>query len=149
VTYEEWEAQVPREIREDAAWTCHAYRIGLFIADLADADAAKLWRMPRMRDTADQLGRSAANISSNVVEGFSRGTGKDRARFYEYALGSARECRDWYYKARNRFASDVNSHRMGITTDEVRLLLAMIRHEKRQNNRIAPKDEDSPRDQAK
>ena len=46
---------------------------------------------------ADQLYRSLGSIGANLAEGYSRGTGKDRAHFYEYALGSARESRDWYY----------------------------------------------------
>ncbi|MFQ5594528.1 MAG: four helix bundle protein, partial [Anaerolineae bacterium] len=47
---------------------------------------------------SDQLYRALVSISSNIAEGYSRGTGKGRAQFYEYALGSARESRDWYFK---------------------------------------------------
>jgi len=37
---------------------------------------------------SDQLYRSLGSISANLAEGYSRGTGKDRAHFYEYALSS-------------------------------------------------------------
>jgi hypothetical protein len=97
VTFEDWQAQVPEDIRRDTVWKMEAYRLGLFSADLAWKDGAKLIRDPRARSMADQLCRAAGGISSNVVEGYSRGTGRDRARFYEYALGSARESRDWYF----------------------------------------------------
>jgi four helix bundle protein len=53
-----------------------------------------------MLGLSDQLYEAVGSVSANLAEGYSRGTGKDRARFYEYALGSARESRDWYFKAR-------------------------------------------------
>lgn len=59
-------------------------------------------------------------------EGYSRGTGRDRARFYEYALGSARESRDWYYKSRYILGESVTNHRIGILTQIIRLLLTMV-----------------------
>ncbi len=66
------------------------------------------------------------SISANIAEGYSRGSGKDRARFYEYALGSARESRDWYYKARHILREEVVSHRMGLLSQIIRLLLVMV-----------------------
>ena len=90
MTYEEWEANVPAVLKEDTLWRVEAYRLGLFLSDLTWEDAAKLLKDRRTWGVADQLYRAAGNISSNVGEGYSRCTGKDRARFYEYALGSAR-----------------------------------------------------------
>ena len=72
-----------------------AYRLGLFLSDLGWQDATRLARDRRTAAIADQLYRAVGKISSNFGEGYSRGTGKERARFYEYALGSARESRDW------------------------------------------------------
>jgi len=72
------------------------------------------------------LYRAIGSISANIEEGHSKGTGKDRARFYEYALGSARESRGWYYKGRHLLASEVALHRMRLLTQIIRLLLAMI-----------------------
>jgi hypothetical protein len=54
------------------------------------------------------------------------GTGRDRARFYEYALGSARESRDWYYKARTVLGEPVAQHRIAMLTRIVKLLLTMV-----------------------
>lgn len=139
MNYEQWELQVPAEIREDPAWNCEAYRLGLFFGDLADRDAAKLWRNRRTWHRADQLSRAADNISSNIIEGFSRGTGKDRARFYEYSLGSARECRDWYYKARSDMKEDVVDHRVKTASRIIRLLLTMVRNEQRRESRVKPR----------
>ena len=54
----------------------------------------------RTRSLSDQLYRSVGSVSASIAEGYSKGAGKDGARFYEYALGPAREARDWYFKAR-------------------------------------------------
>lgn len=136
VTYEEWEAQVPAALRQDSLWKMRVYRLGLFLSDLAWRDARKVAKHRLAINTADQLFRAASNISSNVSEGYSRGTGKDRARFYEYALGSARECRDWYYKCRPLLATSVVDHRLQLCTDVIRLLLKIIPGERAANRRI-------------
>lgn len=52
--------------------------------------------------------------------------GKDRARFYEYSLGSAREARDWYYKARHVLGEEVVLNRLKNLTDIIRLLLTTV-----------------------
>jgi hypothetical protein len=72
------------------------------------------------------LYRSSGSISANLAEGYSRGTGKDRARFYEYALGSARESRDWYFKARHFLGEAVFEHRLQLLTRVIQLILTMI-----------------------
>lgn len=40
---------------------------------------------------ADQIRRAVVSITSNIAEGFSRGTYKDKAHFYYIALGSLTE----------------------------------------------------------
>jgi four helix bundle protein len=136
VTFEEWETTVPETIRSDALWKMEAYRIGLFLADLAWTDGGKLLKEARTRAIADQLCRAVGNISSNIAEGYSRGTGKDRARFYEYALGSAREGRDWYYKSRHVLKEKVTAHRLDRCTQLIRLVIRMVANERRSNLRI-------------
>ena len=75
---------------------------------------------------SDQLYRSIGSVSANLAEGYSRGTNRDRARFYEYALGSAREGRDWYYKGRFVLGQVVVNHRIALLTQVIRLLLKMV-----------------------
>ena len=96
MTYDEWQATVSDEIKDDSLWTVTAYRLALFMSDLGWRDTAKLVKNRRLRGLSDQLYRALGSVSANLAEGYSRGSGKDRARFYEYALGSARESRDWY-----------------------------------------------------
>ena len=94
MNYDEWEAGVPACIRGDSLWRMKAYRLGLFLSDLSWSDVTKLAHDPRTVGIADQLYRAVGKISSNLAEGYSRGTGKARTTFYEYALGSLRESRD-------------------------------------------------------
>jgi hypothetical protein len=74
-------------------------------------------------------------VRANIAEGYSRGTGKDRARFYEYALGSARESRDWYYKARFVLGEEVTEHRLSLMSNVIKLLLTMMPQQRGQQIR--------------
>lgn len=93
--YTEWLESVPYEIANDPIWKLHVYRLALFLADIDWKDMEALSRKRLMRSIADQLWRSLGSISANLTEGYSRSKGPDRARFFEIALGSARESRDW------------------------------------------------------
>jgi four helix bundle protein len=126
MNYEEWAETVPEEIKADSLWTMTAYRLALFLGDIGWRDTAKLMQNRRMIGVSDQLYRSLGSISANLAEGYSRGTGKDRARFYEYALGSARESRDWYFKARHILGKAVFEHRLRLLTRVIQLILTMI-----------------------
>jgi four helix bundle protein len=126
MTYEEWEATVPEAIAGDALWRVQAYRLALFAADIGWEDVSRLVKDRRTRALADQLYRSLGSIGADIAEGYSRGSGKDRARFYEYALGSVRESRDWYYKARHVLDDSVVEHRLSLQTQMIRLLLKMV-----------------------
>ncbi len=126
MTYVEWQESVPIEIRQDSLWKVEAYRLALFATDIGWFDVTKLMQDKRTVSVADQLYRALGSTSANIAEGYSRGTGKDRARFYEYALGSARESRDWYYKSRHILGEVVVTHRIQLATKIIRLLLKMI-----------------------
>ena len=86
----------------------------------------KLASDKRTINLCSQLFRSLGSISANLAEGYSRGSGRDRARFYEYALGSARESRGWYYQGRHILEDAVISHRLGLITQIIKLLLKMV-----------------------
>ena len=135
MTYDQWEQSVPEQIRKDTVWLIEAYRLGLFLSDLGWHDVGRLLKNARTTSIADQLFRAAGRISSNICEGYSRDTGRARATYYEYACGSARECRDWYYKSRNALSEKVVAHRIDLSTQIIRLTLKMIATERRRKRR--------------
>ncbi len=126
MTYEEWEAAVDEEIKRDSLWKVMAYRLALSMCDLGWRDTARLVQNRRLWGLSDQLYRALGSVSANPAEGYSRGTGKDRARFYEYALGSARESRDWYFKALHVLGEEIYQHRLHLLTRIIQLLLTMV-----------------------
>jgi four helix bundle protein len=126
VIYREWLKSVPPELTGDPLWTIEAYRLALFAADIGWTDVTRLMQDKRTVDMAGQLYRALGSIAANISEGLSRNSGRDRARFYEYSLGSAREARTWYYGARHILGQLVARHRMQLLTQIIRLLLVMI-----------------------
>jgi four helix bundle protein len=126
MNFEQWLETVPREITEDSLWKMEAYRLALFAADLGWYDVTKLAGDRRTLDLAGQLYRAIGSIEANISEGYSRGSGRDRARFYQYALGSARESRGWYCKGRYVLGETVAMHRIQLLTHITRLLLVMV-----------------------
>lgn len=117
---------VPAEITQDPLWNLDVYRLGFFIADITWDDMEILIKNPLTRDAADQIHRSLDSISANIAEGYSRSTGKDRARYFEYSLGAAREARDRYYKTRRVLKPEIVLHRMKILTQIVKILNAFV-----------------------
>ena len=128
--YQDWLEEVPVAIRQDALWRMELYRAALFIGDLAWYDSRKLIQDRTLTSLADQLYRAVGSISANISEGYSRSSGKDQARFYEYALGSAREARDWYYKSRHVLTEMVTNHRLEILASITRQLLSLIQKQR-------------------
>ncbi len=123
---EAWEEQVPRPLKADSLWRVKAYRLALYLADMAWKDSMVLPKAAGGRALQDQLLRATGSIRANIAEGYSRGTGRDRAGFYEYALGSARESRDWYFKCRKALREEAVNARIDLLSEVIRLLLAMI-----------------------
>jgi len=126
MNFAEWEKDVPSVIKEDSLWTVEAYRLSLFLADISWHDAKKLSKDNCTRSLSDQLYRSVGSVSANLEEGYSKQSSKDRARFYEYSLGSARESRGWFYRGRHVLGESVANHRMDLATQIIRLLIKMV-----------------------
>jgi len=126
MNYEEWEATVSDTFTNDALWKMSVYRFALFVGELGWYDVTKIQQDSRLYKVSNQLYGSLGSISANISEGYSRGSNKERAHFYEYALGSARESRDWYYKSRHVLGEKVFDHRVNLLTQVIRLLLTMI-----------------------
>jgi four helix bundle protein len=133
LTFEDWLADPRNDMAGDPVWRLTAFRRALYSADLAWSDVTRLLRMPATLSVADQLYRSLGSIGANLTEGYSRSSGRDRARMFEYSLGSARESVVWYRLARPVLGDAVVAHREGSLQHIIRLLSATIPHERRHN----------------
>ena len=128
MTYEEWEAAVHERVKREPVWQFLGYRKALFWYDLAWQDCEKLVHDVRGKAMAQQMIRSVGSISANVEEGYGRGYGKDRLRFLKFSLGSARESKGWYYRARNLLKPDVLSHRLSLISEVIALTVTEIQN---------------------
>src|SRR5688500_14002204 len=93
--FEGWARTVPPEITTDTIWRTPAYRLSLYVMSVAQLDVPKLLANRSTRPHLDQLLRAVGAISADLDEGYSRSSGRERAHYYEYAAGSAREARGW------------------------------------------------------
>jgi four helix bundle protein len=89
-------------------------------------DVTRLDGDRRTQRLAGQLLRALGSVGANIAEGYSRRSGRDRVRLYEYALGSARESRHWYVAARHVLPERVVAHRLDVLSQIIRLLLTTI-----------------------
>ncbi len=136
MTYEEWEAEIHERVKQEPTWQFLGYRKALFLYDLVWGDCARLTRDRRGRAIAEQLIRSAGSIGANVEEGHGRGYGKQRNWFFTVAIGSARESKGWYWRARKLLSEEVLEHRLALV-DEV---IALLVHELNRQRSRRPAD---------
>lgn len=93
---------------------------------VARRDAGAIRFKPGARELHSQLVRAVGSIAANVAEGYSRTGTADRRKFYEYALGSAREAEVWYATAGIQEAKSADAR--ALLTSIRRLLLVMIKN---------------------
>jgi four helix bundle protein len=124
--YETWETTVSRVLKDDALWNVKAYRLALYASDMGWPDITRLAHDPRTSRLSGQLCRALGSVGANIAEGYSRSSHKEKAHYYEYALGSARESRHWYWEGRQVIGEQVVEDRLSTLTEIIRLLLAMI-----------------------
>ena len=113
----------------DPLFRMRAYQVAADLLEAAWHDAKKLSAEPVTERIAGQLYAAVNSITANLGEGYSRSSGKDRARFFEYALGSARESIGWYQGARP-VLGDVVPDRLDNLEEIRRLLIATIPRER-------------------
>lgn len=128
----EWAvANVPDAMRDDPIWRLPAYRYALYVGDLVQDDLPQIRAHHTSRALADQLLKAVESISANIAEGYSRTTGPDRAKFFEYAHSSARESRDWLFKVRRALDPTIVTARIALVTRIMRILVVAIKDERR------------------
>ena len=111
--------------------------LGRELLDVAWIDAKKRSDDRLTEDISGQLYAAIASILANVGEGYSRSSGKDRSRIFEYALGSVREAMVWYQAAKP-VIGEVATERLNKLEEIRRMLLVIIPRER--NKTIRPKN---------
>lgn len=122
----EWERGLSDEITKDKLWRMKAYRLSIFLGAIGWRDVTKLLEDRRTAGVADQLYRAIGSIGANIAEGYSRNSGKDRVRYYEYTLGSARESKHWYAHSEPILTKKVVNHRLNVASEIIKLLLIIV-----------------------
>lgn len=137
---DEWVQTAPTALRESPMWKVRVYQIGTCVARLASQDAAALEGHPRFEKTVAQLVKSAGSVSATVAEGYSRLSRRERIKYYEYALGSAREATTWYSNAADALPAEMVEERLTLLARACQLLLKMIQNERKGKGRDFPRD---------
>ena len=136
MTFDEWLMQADPRLAHDRIWRMRAYRLAHYLTDMAWRDVEAALANPVARESASQLIRAIGAIRADLVEGYSRSSGRDRARYFEYALGSAREAREWTITLAPVIGETTASSRREYLSEIIRLLLAAIPSERKR--RIQP-----------
>ena len=106
------------------------YRIASELVEEVWNDAEKLRHHGATEKISGQLYAAVGSIAANLGEGYSHSSGRDRARIFEYALGSTRESMVWYQAAQPVLGTDIVRNRLGKLEEIRRLLLATIPRER-------------------
>jgi len=107
-----------------------AYRLAVELVEESWNDAEKLSHHQATEKISGQLYAAIGSIAANLGEGYSHSSGRDRARIFEYALGSTRESMIWFRTAEPVLGRNVVSERLAKLEEIRRLLLATIPRER-------------------
>ena len=116
--------------KHDPLSRMRVYRLACELVNDSWHDAEVLRQHPATERISGQLFRAVGSIAANLAEGYSHSSGRDRARIFEYALGSAREALVWFRSVRHVLGDAVVSERLGKIEEIRRLLLAIIPRER-------------------
>jgi four helix bundle protein len=120
----------PYRPTDDPLSRMRAYQLARELIDEAWTDVDNLRRDPVAEKLAGQLYAAVGSITANLAEGYSRSSGRDRARIFEYALGSVRETMIWYHTAQPLLGTETVRERLDKLEQVRRLLLAIIPRER-------------------
>jgi four helix bundle protein len=107
-----------------------AYQLAREVMSEVWADAEKLSHHVVTKQISGQLYAAVGSILANLGEGYSRSSGRDRARTFEFALGSVRESMMWYHAARPLLGPEKVREQLDKLEEIRRLLLAIIPRER-------------------
>ena len=106
------------------------YQLAKELLKPAFTDGEILRAHPLTADIAAQLYLAVGSIAANIREGYYRSSGKDRARIFEYALGSAGESEEWYEAGEPVLGAERTGPRIQVLREIQRMLKAIIPRER-------------------
>jgi len=118
-----------RELKTDSRdplLRMRVYHLACELLGEAWNDAEELKHDKATEKISGQLYSAIGSIAANLGEGYAHSSGRDRARIFEYALGSARESMVWYRAAQPLLKDEIVSLRLGKLEEIRRMLLAII-----------------------
>jgi len=135
--------RVPEPDRPDPLTRMTVHQLAVKLREDSWSDLETISTNPVTVEVAGQMYKSIGSIAANIAEGYSKSSGPDRARSFEYALGSARETVEWYGSTRAVLGDPIVNARLNILGDIRRLLVAIIPRERVRT--IRPKKRPRPR----
>jgi four helix bundle protein len=115
---------------KDPVARMRVYQLAFKLRPACLEDSQTILQNPITEKIAGQLYTAVGSIPANLVEGYSRSSGRDRSRIFEYSLGSARESMEWYEASKHLVESEIFHDRMDVLNEIVRMLLAIIPEER-------------------
>ena len=106
------------------------YQLAKGLIEPAFSDGEILRAHPLTAEMAGQLYLAVGSITANIREGYYRSSGKDRARIFEYALGSAGESEEWYGTGQPVLGAERTEERIKVLREIQRMLKAIIPRER-------------------
>ena len=123
-------ARVTAASGEDPLRRMRVFELSEDIGPDSWTDAQNLVTNTITEKVAGQLYAAIGSIGANIAEGYSRSSGKDRVRFFEYSLGSVRESMKWYRHSQAVLGEETVTNRLDRLEEMRRLLLAIIPRER-------------------
>jgi len=123
-------APVSVETSHDPLSRMRVFQLAAKLIPDAFEDAKLLRAEPITKEIAGQLYLAVCSIEANISEGYSKSSGKDRARIFEYALGSVRESMSWYKSSKPILGEAIVKDRRDRLEEMRRLFLAIIPRER-------------------
>ena len=131
LSFAEWQMGIPQTIRNERFWQFIGYQKGLYLYDLAWQDTEFWMNDARGKVLARQLIASADSTCANIEEKVGHGFGKQLICFYTASLGSARETKGRYYRARSLLSGEVLKDRLKLISEVIALLVTEINRQRK------------------
>ncbi|MGC9350037.1 MAG: four helix bundle protein [Anaerolineae bacterium] len=131
VGFEDWVETVHAWVKREPLWQSLAYRKALYLYECVWQDCGVLRSDVRGKAIVEQLIRSSGSISANLEEGHGRGYGRQRNWFWKVAIGSGRESKGWYWRAKSLLPPKTLDRRLDLLDEIIALLITELKRQER------------------